>query len=212
MSIHRISALAALAATILFNVTSPLATAVQESSSTHRMDRHRPPSQSTPSPPSLRPVRYVLAQSGLPTSAVLLTRRNEKVVSPLSTPGNVTYGPCTLFPRAVHLRNSLNREAVGVKPLTKCTRPVQKIRHATELHFHWFTLVPQAGPTYVETSKPKSAGVLELESKNVAYKCDGREETLWMGTSTGSIRFNGRTYHARVYHAPRPLDCGADWP
>lgn len=137
-----------------------------------------------------------------------------RYVSEGMKPGSVRYGPCLLRPHTIHFRNSLSREAVGVKPTTECNqgKSVEFVKHSTELHFLWFTVAPQAGKTFIEKSKSTQRAITFFESVKVAVRCDNYEETLWMGTTVGEIRYQGRTYRARVYHSPIKLDCGFDWP
>lgn len=154
---------------------------------------------------SVKQADRILGAQGIGAFRTTTTRLGQAAVS-------LQHGPCELTPHDVHLRDSFKGGAEGVKPTTTCTRPVKSIKHATELHFLWDMVAPQAGPTFIERSGKKRAYMTLFQSTEVAVHCDSRDETLWFGTTVGTIVYQGRTYHARVYHRPKPLSCGTNWP
>lgn len=118
------------------------------------------------------------------------------------------YGPCILRPSAVYLRKEYGYEAVGTKPVTRCTVPVTSIHHRTDLRYHWYNWWLQAGTTFIGHNEDESV----YTSRKIHVACVGKEATIWSGTTLGTVLYKGHTYYARVYQDARELDCGADWP
>ena len=108
-----------------------------------------------------------------------------------------------LNPSVIYLRASADYEAVGTKPYTTCSVPVTSIRHSTDLRyksFIWWRLAT--------TKTGGNSGVASYTQKNVEYFCKSSESTGWSGTTSGTMVYVGRTYHARVYQTARTLSCG----
>lgn len=110
------------------------------------------------------------------------------------------YGPCTLYPRNVHVRTGKPSEGkvIGFKPVTKCEHAVESIRHESRLkykYYLWFRDAPLAGgvPTVAQ-----NRGVARLEQKNIEFKCNGDVDTDFVGNTAGTIVSGGRTYRAEV--------------
>lgn len=135
-----------------------------------------------------------------------------KILNRLEAPGSakamatlgVRFGPCVLYPTKVYLRTSGNKKVVGSKPYTKCSVRVSSIRHSTDLRHKKLLWWKKAG-----TDKGGNTWEKTYTQKNVGYGCKGKSSTTWAGTTLGTIRYNGRTYYARVYQAARKLPCKA---
>lgn len=111
-----------------------------------------------------------------------------------------SYGPCTLYPRNVHVRTGKPSEGkvIGFKPVTQCEHAVESIRHESRLkykYYLWFRDAPLAGgvPTVSQ-----NRGVARLEQKNIEFKCNGDVDTNFVGNTAGTIVSGGRTYGAEV--------------
>lgn len=150
------------------------------------------------------PSQYVEASSPAQADAILsaLEAKPSSDVLAAATAG-VTYGPCVLYPSTVYLRASSNYGAVGSKPYTQCSVPVNSIRHSTDLRyksFIWWRLAT--------TKTGGNSGVASYTQKNVEYYCVSKESTGWSGTTLGTMVYLGRTYYARVYQPVKTLACG----
>ena len=119
-----------------------------------------------------------------------------------TTAARVQYGPCTLTPSSVYLRTSSGKKAVGFKSITKCSVPVAKIHHSTDLRHKWGVWW-----RHKVTITGQNSGVASYTQKNVAWKCKGADSTTWSATTLGTITYKSKRYYARVYAAPRVLAC-----
>ncbi|MGP5397407.1 hypothetical protein [Arthrobacter rhombi] len=146
--------------------------------------------------------QYVQADS--PAEAAAILDRLENSRAGALAPLGVRFGPCVLHPANIHPRKSSNRNAVGVKPYTKCSAQVSSIRHSTDLRYKKLLWWKKAGTYTGGNVREKS-----YTQRDIAYRCKGKAKTTWSGTTAGTIRYNGRTYYARVYQTPQKIACKA---
>lgn len=112
----------------------------------------------------------------------------------------VKYGPCTLYPSPIRIRTN---GKVGTKPQTKCSVPVTRIEHSTDMRYKSFIWWKLKG-----TKNSSNTGQKTLQQKNVEFTCVSDEKTGWGSTTAGKIVYGGKTYYARVYPARVSLKCG----
>lgn len=115
-----------------------------------------------------------------------------------------SYGPCTLTPTSVYQRTSYNKQAVGTKPVTRCSVNVTQINHSIDMRYRsavWWNLAGTYNTGPARFSKAH-------ESKTVAYPCVSKESTKWTSSTLGTISWGGKYYYARVYSDIRTLNCG----
>lgn len=144
---------------------------------------------------------YVQADS--PREAIKLldqVERSPDRSSNLST----QYGPCTLKPSNMHLRDSYDYGAVGIKPKTSCSTYVTTIRHTVDFRYKsalWWRLAAtkKTGPARKSMAHT---------SWNLAHYCKGGESTGWVGVTLGTVVYAHKTYYARAYSPKTTLNCG----
>jgi hypothetical protein len=154
-------------------------------------------------PNSTGPSPYVQASSPAQAMDILNALQSPQTASPAAKAAavEVHYGPCTLKPGVIYMRNS---GGLGAKPITDCTVPVTSIRHDTDLKYHWLLWWWDAA------SYPSgNNGQARLEQKNVQWHCNGNDSTTWAGTTVGTIVYGGETFYARVYQGETDQPCGA---
>lgn len=126
--------------------------------------------------------------------------RNPSSASTMST----RYGPCTLKPSNMHLRRSYDYGAVGIKPVTSCTKFVTTIRHSVDFRYKsalWWRLAATKNTGPARKSRAHT-------SWNLARYCKGGETTGWVGSTLGTIVYAHKTYYARAYSPKATLNCG----
>lgn len=130
------------------------------------------------------------------------------------------YGPCELYPESFHVRGSSGDTAGGVKPVTVCTEGVTGIAMASQLQVKKGLYWKEAGPQVKQTAgaddlkvgkykyKKKNDWAVKFQQKNVNYECKGTKKHDWSADIIGRVRFEGRTYWARVSATPASEKCG----
>ncbi|MFV2145533.1 MULTISPECIES: hypothetical protein [Isoptericola] len=143
---------------------------------------------------------YILAAS--PEEAIALLDELESQQADEITTRAVSFGPCTLHPSTIHWRTSSGNKSIGQKPYTRCTVPVSRIHHTTELRYqHYLTW---------KVAKKKTGGNYNQKNytqKNVEHFCTGTTGTNFRGTTLGKIVYKGKSYYSRVYTSPARFGC-----
>ncbi|WJY72558.1 hypothetical protein CAURIC_04555 [Corynebacterium auriscanis] len=111
------------------------------------------------------------------------------------------YGPCTLYPRNVHVRTKTgdgDAEIIGFKPKTECSQPVESIKHESTLKYKYYAWWRDAPLKFGVPTRSGNRGVARLEQRNVEFHCNGLVDTTFIGHTVGTIVANGETFHAAV--------------
>ena len=113
------------------------------------------------------------------------------------------YGPCTLTLDNVHLRKSGNFGTVGFKARTSCSVPVTSIHLKSDLRYKYYTFWNLAIGGVTDSAYNTRFHI----QKNLEFSCNGRVNTVFKGTTLGTIVYNGHKYYARAYSKTSSLNC-----
>ncbi|AIN83099.1 hypothetical protein HMPREF2651_03660 [Corynebacterium sp. HMSC063A05] len=113
------------------------------------------------------------------------------------------YGPCTLWLDYIHLRKSGNWGTIGFKPHTKCSVPVTSIKHSSDLRYKYYT----AWRLALSGVRDSAYNTNRLDQNNIAFTCNGKVDTRFIGVTLGTIVYRGKTYYARSYSEVANLPC-----
>ena len=113
------------------------------------------------------------------------------------------YGPCTLKLDNIHFRKSGNWGTIGFKAHTNCRVPVSSIKHSSDLRYKYYT----AWRLALSGVHASAYNTNTLTQKNVAFTCNGKVDTRFIGVTLGTIVYHGKTYYARSYSSVANLPC-----
>lgn len=113
------------------------------------------------------------------------------------------YGPCTLKLDNIHFRKSGGWGTIGFKAHTNCRVPVSSIKHSSDLRYKYYT----AWKLALSGVHASAYNTNTLTQKNVAFTCNGKVDTRFIGVTLGTIVYHGKTYYARSYSSVANLPC-----
>lgn len=156
-------------------------------------------------------VSYVVADSPEEANAIFDAIESD----PSSTHRyDIQVGPCTLSSTYVYRRRSGGYNAIGFKPKTVCDPPVGEIRHESHIEYQddvVDTLFGQWNFLHPIFPDRKAGWVSKLHSLGIFRPCNGTswyDATTYRGRTLGIVRFNGKTYFARLITPPARIECG----
>lgn len=114
-----------------------------------------------------------------------------------------SYGPCTLKLDHVHLRKSGGWGTAGFKAHTHCTAKVTSIHHSSDLRYKYYSWWKLA----VGGVTADARNTTDLNQTNLEFRCNGKVNTSFIGTTVGTVVYGGKTYYARGYSKTALLPC-----
>lgn len=146
-------------------------------------------------------------QSGENSVYTRVEKLEDDSSAPAAQPYAVTpdYGPCVLKPTEVHVRTKTgdgDARIIGFKPVTECSHPVDSIKHESKLKYQYWTVWRDAPLKSGVPTRSYNQGQSKLEQKNVEFQCNGLVDTNFIGSTTGTIVDDGKTYTATVNTKP----------
>lgn len=115
------------------------------------------------------------------------------------------YGPCVLEPTEVHVRTKTpggDAKIIGFKPVTRCSHPVDSIKHESKLKYQYWMVWRDAPLKSGVPTRSYNRGQSKLEQKNIEFHCNGLVDTNFIGSTTGTIVDGDKTYTATVNTKP----------
>ena len=88
------------------------------------------------------------------------------------------------------------------KPVTRCSHPVDSIKHESKLKYQYWTVWRDAPLKSGVPTRSYNRGQSKLEQKNIEFHCNGLVDTNFIGSTTGTIVDDGKTYTATVNTKP----------